>query len=85
MKNLLLIAALTLITINAQAACELTLKVKKPTSKTYYLTSGEKITERYKDKLATVCKINVSVMSEQTLKDLKVAELERKLAKLKAN
>ena len=85
MKNLILIAALTLITINAQAACELTLKVKKPTSKTYYLTNGEKITERYKEKLEGVCKLNVEVMSDETLKDLKVAELERKSKKLKAN
>jgi len=83
MKNLLLLTALLTITMNAQASCNLSIKVKKPSSKTFYLTSGEKLTAKNIEKLKTVCTLNVSVMNERQVAELKIKDLMNKLAKAK--
>lgn len=84
MKNLLLITGLLTIAFNSNANCVLDVKVKKQSSKTYYLASGERLSESIVKRLSSVCKINRSVMSERELRLMKVKELEMKIAKAKA-
>lgn len=88
MKNLLLIATIVITSSVYSAAnagtCSLTLLKKKASAKSVYTMNGERLSAKTASKLANVCTVKVSIMSEAMKKEMQIKGMEAKLAKLKA-
>jgi len=68
----------------SKAACSLTLYKKTTSAKTVYTSKGETISAKTVEKLKSDCAITTKVMSSYKKKQLEIARLNKKLAKLKA-
>lgn len=83
MKKLVLITVLTTSTLTAKAACEITFEKKTAKAKTAYI-DGVSVSSKIRDALASKCKLKYRVMSEAEVKQMDIARLKKRLAKLQA-
>ena len=80
LKTTLLIA-LTTLSLSA-SACEINIKVKKAEAKSGITSNGSSMSLATLEK--TGCKINKTLFSEAELRQYKIDDLQKKLAKLQA-
>ena len=81
MKSIIIAVALIAAVSSVKADCTLTLALKKASAKTYYLNNGERLSKTMVDRIKSQCAIKTRVMTKSQAKQLKIKELEIKLAK----
>lgn len=82
MKKLIVLMTLSMTTVSF-AACTINLQVKKEGAKTSYV-NGVSVSKKIQEALRSQCTLKTTVMSKEQIKEMTIASLEKRLAKVKA-